>query len=403
MSFKTTISLPRILLSPAWSLLRDAVGDLFGHSLRYKASDFVTPENLTAQLKRHSVVQYDPNVEIRSVRVREQQPQSSNCCIQIIDINADEAASELSLYIKLPMPQLATRWFMNVINSWELETYFCKHVADSVPLRTPTTYAAQQQGTRFFLIQENLQADPQIKLFTNPDMMAGAPLELAYRCAAALAELHSAHYGLDWSQRDAILPHRYHPFTGEQMRSVSQAMIQHALKPCMIIAGDRIPAAVVQAFEKTMANWSILLEHWFSGPQSLVHGDSHLGNFFVNGDTMGMLDFQAVHWGRGTRDLQYFLIYSLPADVLAANEQKIIEHYVAHRSAFGAPITVEDCWQEYRCLSFHALMTMVVSIGFSALNEEHNELMLEMLDRAVAAIIRVDYIAWLDGHLESVA
>ena len=31
----------------------------------------------------------------------------------------------------------------------------------------------------------------------------------------------------------------------------------------------------------------------------------------------GMLDWQAAHWGKGIRDVQYFLIDSLPADVLA--------------------------------------------------------------------------------------
>ena len=28
---------------------------------------------------------------------------------------------------------------------------------------------------------------------------------------------------------------------------------------------------------------------------ALLHGDSHLGNFFVSGNEMGMLDWQATH------------------------------------------------------------------------------------------------------------
>ena len=31
-----------------------------------------------------------------------------------------------------------------------------------------------------------------------------------------------------------------------------------------------------------------------------------------------MLDWQAAHWGKGIRDVEYFLVDSLPAEVLAA-------------------------------------------------------------------------------------
>ena len=34
---------------------------------------------------------------------------------------------------------------------------------------------------------------------------------------------------------------------------------------------------------------------------------------------MGMLDWQAAHWGRGIRDVVYFLNNALPSEVLARN------------------------------------------------------------------------------------
>ena len=56
----------------------------------------------------------------------------------------------------------------------------------------------------------------------------------------------------------------------------------------------------------------------------------------------------------------------------------------------------DNTWQQYRSFSYHTLMTIVVSIGFGALNEEQNALMAEILDRAVAAVQRLDYAGWLD-------
>ena len=112
-----------------------------------------------------------------------------------------------------------------------------------------------------------------------------------------------------------------------------------------------------------------------------------------------MLDFQAAHWGPGIRDVQYFLIDSLPADVLARHEQELVRYYVEQRAAHGSAIDFEQTWQDYRGLTFHALMTIVVSIGLAAMSEEQDDLMVEILRRAIAAIERVDYRGWLHQFL----
>jgi hypothetical protein len=114
---------------------------------------------------------------------------------------------------------------------------------------------------------------------------------------------------------------------------------------------------------------------------------------------MGMLDWQAVHWGKGVRDVQYFLIDSLPVHVLADCERELLDYYVSRRSFHGEAIDPEQAWQEYRSFSYHTLMTIVVSIGFGALNEEQDSLMQEILQRAVEAVVRLDYSQWLEDFL----
>ena len=112
-----------------------------------------------------------------------------------------------------------------------------------------------------------------------------------------------------------------------------------------------------------------------------------------------MLDWQAAHWGKGIRDVQYFLIDSLPAQTLATHGRALVEYYVQRRAHHGAAIDAEQAWQEYRSFTFHTLMTIVVSIGFGALNEQQDALMVEVLRRAVAAVERVDYAGWLRDFL----
>ena len=88
-----------------------------------------------------------------------------------------------------------------------------------------------------------------------------------------------------------------------------------------------------------------------------------------------------------------------PAARLAANERELVDYYVQRRAHHGTAIDADATWQEYRSFTFHTLMTIIVSIGFGALNEEQDALMAEILSRAVAAVQRVEYGAWLDEFL----
>jgi len=380
---------------------QDALGDVTGKSMPYLPEHFLTNSQLSEVLNRYAVERsWGDDIEISRVTTLPIPSVSSNCQNVVIDI--DHLSGECfpnSLFVKLPMSNLATRLFFGMTQSWALESYFCRHIAAHVPLRTPRTYATHFEGTRFFLAQENLNADPDVTLFTNPDMLAGPPLDLVYRCLDAFAQLHACHYDLDAREREKILPLSQHIFLGERMGVLSRCLNEAGLEPCLKRYSELIPDSIIDAYRRTLEHWDEMLAIWFSGPLSLLHGDSHLGNFFISGEEMGMLDFQAVHWGKGVRDIQYFLIDSLPAELLAEHEQDFIRYYVERRGVHGTAIDFEQTWQEYRGFTYHTLMTIVVSIGFGAMNDEQATLMKEILVRSVAAVERVDYVAWLDEQL----
>lgn len=407
MNILELIKLVFFALYQGGSVLLARLGDSCNVGLPWRAEKVVEPQMLSSLIADFSnpAGSNDIALPLAELNIRDVKSTSSNCENLVLDTRSaagDEQQNmeQHSFFLKLPMQPLATHWFFALIGSWELECYFCRHIAPRIPFRTPRTYAVHAQGTRFFLLQENLLDDPSVQLFTNMDMRQGAPLPLVYQCLDTFAQLHASHFGLSEPEREAILPLRFHPFLGQQTGRVSRAMNTFALEPCLKKVPDRIPTPIIEAYRKSLDNWDALLDHWFSGPLSLLHGDSHLGNFFVSGESMGMLDFQAVHWGKGSRDVQYFLSDSVPAEILAKHERELIEYYVERRAHHGAAIDFDQCWDEYRSFSYHALMTIVVSIGFGALNEEQDTLMLELLDRAVAATERLDYPGWLDNFLQ---
>jgi len=380
----------------------DALGDVTCHSLPYRAAEVATPAVLGRLIERGALRGDLGPLRISAVSRQDVPSVSSNCQNLVLNIEqAGEPVLPDSLFVKLPMESRATRWFFGVINAWRLESHFFRHVAPGLPLRTPVTYATRSQGTRFYLVQENLRADPEVELFTNLDMLAGPSLDRVRACLDTFARLHSCHHGLGRAGREAILPLDFHLFLSPAMGAVSRNLNRLALGPCMRKRPGEIPPEVVAAYRRTLANWDALLAYWFAEPLCLLHGDSHLGNFFVAGDEMGMLDWQAAHWGKGIRDVQYFLIDSLPAATLARHERELVAWYVERRGHHGAPIDPGQAWQEYRSFTFHALMTIVVSIGFGALNAEQDALMLEVLRRCVAAVQRVDYAGWLENFLRN--
>lgn len=380
----------------------DAIGDIVGGSLSFSTEKFLQPQQLSDFINHYGVEPLSGPVNITAVSSLNIESISSNCNNTIIRLK-EEGSSGLpgTLFVKLPSSSVVTRLFLNVIGSWELETHFCKNVAARLPIRTPKTYAAHSQGSRFALVQENLHADPSVQLFTNLDMLEGPSIEVAKRCLDTFAKLHASHHGLSEPERDVILPMSGHLFLRQPMKTVSKTLDKLGLAPCLKKQPGVIPEHLITAYKKSLKHWGTLLEAWFSGPLMLIHGDSHLGNFFVCGDEMGMLYFQAVHWGKGIRDVQYFLIDSLPSDVLAEHEQSLIQFYIECLAAYGVTLSVEDAWQQYRSFTFHTLMTMVVSIGFAAMSEEQDALMAEILKRAVAACERADYSQWLDDTLST--
>ncbi len=397
-----SMKLGAIALRALSQLAVDRLRDVAGSSLPVAPAQVQQPEVLTRLLREHGLDPGCGELQIHSIQRQPVPSVSTNCQNLVLSISS-VPVGELpdSLFVKVPMENLSTRWFFAVIRSWELESHVSRHIAHALPIRTPRTLATACRGSRFFLVQENLNADQSVRLFTNPDMQEGPALDTVRRCLDTFARLHAWQWDADAARREGILPRRYHLFLSPRLGPVSKALNRFALKPCMHKRPGLIPPTLASAYELTLAHWDALLEYWFDGPLSLLHGDSHLGNFFASGEDMGMLDWQAAHWGKGMRDVNYFLVDSLPAPRLAEHEQELIAYYLRCRASYGAPLDAREAWQEYRSFSFHTLMTIVVSIGFGALNAEQDSLMTEILARAVAATERLDYAGWLGDFLSA--
>ncbi len=342
--------------------------------------------------------------QVASVRLPGVDFESSNCRNFLIELDyagsGASAGAPRTLYAKLPTDALATRVFAGALGFWELECTFCERVATHVPIRVPRVYAVVRRGSRFVLLLENLGELPGIRLFLNRDLAVGATIEQARLVLSAFAEMHAAFHGWNPDQREALLPMVLHPFLPSRRRAIICAMNAAAIDPALRAAPDLFPPEIAALFRRGLARFDSMLDYWYREPLTLVHGDSHLANTFeyatLDGPRMGMLDFQAVHWSKGIRDVQYFLIHSVKPELLAVHEQALIDHYLAELARHGVHLDPEETREQYRAFSFQTLMVGVVSLGLGPLTER-DETVRTVLRREVAAIRRLRFGEWLDG------
>ena len=379
-------------------LAADAVADLTGGGLPVRASDLTAPtlfNELASQCGRTQL----PLAE--ALRVLPGSAPSSNCTNATLEIDweADSAQGvplPRTLYLKLPAKPTATRAFCNAFRIWERECLFYRNVAAEVPIRTPVPYIVALQRSRFVLVLEDLSRADGVGLHDNHLIVEGPSLSTAYECLSAFATLHSRFWGLSQQQREQQLPEDLQPINSPSARANGLMINRAAMYASRRKAPNLFSGNVFRFFRKALKHWDTLVEHWFTEPLTLIHGDSHIGNFFKDGDRMGMLDWQAAQWGQPLRDVQYFLIDSVPVDVLSNNETQLVQHYVGELAAKGVKLSFDAAWQQYRSCAFQTLMTAVVSHGLGVMTDM-DDVIRTVLERSIAATERLDLEGWLDG------
>lgn len=404
MDFRGRLVLGTRVAAATARILADRIEEARGRALPRNAEQLARPEVVNELIQRHAPSSGASLPSVRSVRLPGIDFESSNCSNFLIEVEFDAEADRSeplprTLYAKLPCPQFATRAFANAVGFWEVEASFCERVASRVPIRVPRVHAVAQRGARFVLLLENLHETPGTRLFINRDMAAGTTAECARMCIRSFAELHAAFWGWTAEQRDALLPARLHTYLAPGGREMTRALTAMAIAPAHEAAPDLFGTRHVSLCRQATQKWDALVDFWYGGPLTLIHGDSHLANCFEyptpEGPRMGMIDFQGMHWCKGIRDLQYFLINSLEPELLAEHEDALIDFYLGELSRHGVTLDPKDAREQYCAFSFQTLMVAVTSIGLGSLTER-DATVRTVLRRSVAGIERLRFADWLN-------
>jgi hypothetical protein len=112
-----------------------------------------------------------------------------------------------------------------------------------------------------------------------------------------------------------------------------------------------------------------------SGPLTLLHGDSHLGNTFAWADgRSGLLDWQVVWRGPGLREVSYWMTTGLEPEMRRAADRDLIERYLEGLRAGGvqdAP-AFDTAFDRYRLFAAEAWDATAMTINWPGLQAQQN-------------------------------
>ena len=162
-------------------------------------------------------------------------------------------------------------------------------------------------------------------------------------------------------------------------------------------AGTAVPAGVATLTGEELVGdfWARYIATLTDGPQTLLHGDAHIGNTYVLPDgELGFLDWQVVRRGGWSVDVGYFIQGALTEEDRGAAEADLVEEY---RTSLDVPDderpTAEQAWLHYRASAAHGLTLWLATFAGTV---HPPAACLALIERYAAAFVELDTPGALD-------
>ena len=124
---------------------------------------------------------------------------------------------------------------------------------------------------------------------------------------------------------------------------------------------------------------------WSRGPATLVHGDPHLGNLFLDGERIGFLDWGVTAVAPGMRDVAYVLCNSVPTELRQANEREWIERYLRVLAEGGVVLAADAAREQYRLFAIYSWLAATATVAMGS-KWQPEALALASTERATEAL-----------------
>ena len=260
----------------------------------------------------------------------------------------------------------------------------------ALPLDHPTVYAAliDEERSDFLMVMEDVVArgaDPR-------DSTRPMTVDQVASGVRGLARLHCEYWGARLTGNPAL--EWVEPFVAFEGMQYAPLHIAHER------LGDTAPAEILalSGEELFVDIWARYIGTLTKAPQTLLHGDPHIGNTYVlPDDDVGFLDWQMVRRGNWSLDLGYFLQGALTIEDRRRSERELLDEYRGALSLPAAEIpSADEVLLRYRASVAHGLAIWMATLsGGDAWQSA--EICLALAQRYAAAFMDLDTRAAIDA------
>ncbi|EXJ59297.1 uncharacterized protein A1O5_12178 [Cladophialophora psammophila CBS 110553] len=129
-------------------------------------------------------------------------------------------------------------------------------------------------------------------------------------------------------------------------------------------AKEVIPPDVFAREDEVWALTLNALERCASLPPTLIHGDVHLGNWYITPEgNMGLTDWAVLSRGHWSRDVAYVLGTGVSPEKRREWEHEMVQFYIEELAKAGGPsVSAAEAWPELRRASFLALSYWTITL-----------------------------------------
>jgi hypothetical protein len=296
-----------------------------------------------------------------------------------------------SVFVKLQPFSPEQRSFLRKVGLGVAEARLYEAVGNQLPVRVPRAWHAAcdpAEGT-FVMVLEDLAASG----CRFPTPTDDGIIDVAESLMDELALLHATFRGqkLPWLIRPDGM--RRKPSDAEMA-----AQRTHFIKMGLDQFGAEMGPAFRALAELYIGRSGDVIALYGEGEQTLVHGDDHVGNLFVDGGRTGFYDWAVACRAPGVRDVAYFLCNSLPVQTRRTEEAALLTRYREALAGHGWIVDEKTVHHQYRLFSIYSWIA-AVSTAAMGTRWQPVEVTRPALLSTTAAVEDLDAVGLLDQLL----
>ena len=269
------------------------------------------------------------------------------------------SALPATVFVKLQPFAEEQRKLLRQIGLGVAEARLYAEVGDQLPVRAPRVWHSDYDAAdgAFVMVLEDLEASG--CRFINPS--DDDIVDVAMSAMDELAVLHATFLGreLGWLRTPSGMRNK------PQDPEIAARRAQFIVSAVDQFADDMPP--VFRRLGELYAKHSLDIVALFNeGERTLIHGDTHSGNLFVDAGRTGFYDWAVAGRGPGVRDVAYFLCNSLPVETRRAEQDALFGRYLSGLADQGVTLDKDTADDQYRLFSVYSWIAAASTAAMGA-------------------------------------